>query len=403
MYAACRPAAVWILSTLCPPVACTGLSFPRPPPAVSLEYSGKVCHAKYCGCCNERANVPSYTPFLVYSSALCILFPPTSGTVIACAHMCGLRCSAGRLMRRRAWLDQVGVSICDSRGPEAAFDRSQEQDVEDFEGYDCDDEAHQVGCVGAADAGESCFPTVTALAATPEELPVFPLWCMTWTPSLLHTANRSFSTIFALPVTFLLDVTACIALVSAITADHELLRLSPSSFSIEFNRWQHSDERRVVVEGGGRCVAPANISHAHLVRVIITSVLICSRAARSTRSLIMQLLEKGDRVLVGSAAWQVFNSIVDTIGGPGERLRRDGFLSQMRCKVIPNVPCSALEDVQSKLGKKKDTNTVITVATAVATKSVLVTSNMGFLNAAWQTARFHVPAVFHPARALFKA
>jgi hypothetical protein len=71
--------------------------------------------------------------------------------------------------------------------------------------------------------------------------------------------------------------------------------------------------------------------------------------------------------------------------------------------VIPDVPCKAFEHVQSKLGKKKDTNTVITVATAVATKSVLVTSNMGFLNAAWQTARVHVPAVFHPARALFKA
>lgn len=117
----------------------------------------------------------------------------------------------------------------------------------------------------------------------------------------------------------------------------------------------------------------------------------------------MRLLNDGDRVTVCCTAWRVFNSIVDTIGGPSERLRRDGLLSQIRCEVIPDVSCCAIEGAQIKLGKKKDTNTLITVATAVATKSILVTSNTGFLNAAWQTSRIHVPAVVHPARALFKS
>jgi hypothetical protein len=117
----------------------------------------------------------------------------------------------------------------------------------------------------------------------------------------------------------------------------------------------------------------------------------------------MRLLNNGDRVTVCCTAWQVFNSIVDTIGGPSERLRRDGLLSQIRCELIPDAPCRAVEGAKINLGKKKDTNTLVTVATAVATKSVLVTSNMGFLNAAWQTSRIHVPAVIHPARALFKS
>lgn len=117
----------------------------------------------------------------------------------------------------------------------------------------------------------------------------------------------------------------------------------------------------------------------------------------------MQLIDKADRVTVCSTAWRVFNSIVGTVGGAGECLRRDCFLSQMRCEVIPDVSCKTVEDAQCQLGKKKDTNTLTIVATAVATKSVFVTSNLGFLNAAWQTARIHIPAVFHPARALFKA
>jgi hypothetical protein len=116
----------------------------------------------------------------------------------------------------------------------------------------------------------------------------------------------------------------------------------------------------------------------------------------------MQLLEKGERVTVSCGAWQLFNSIVDTIGGPGERLRRDCLLSEMRCEVVADVACKTVDEAQVKLGKKKDTNTLTTVATALATKSVLVTSNFGFLNAIWQTSRIHVPAVLHPARALFK-
>ena len=110
----------------------------------------------------------------------------------------------------------------------------------------------------------------------------------------------------------------------------------------------------------------------------------------------------GDRAIVCATAWRVFNAIVDTIGGPGERLRRDDLLSQMRCEVVDDVSCSAVEAAAAKIGKKKDTNTVSIAATAVATKSVMVTSNLGFLNSAW-TSHVHIPAVCHPARALFKA
>ncbi len=106
---------------------------------------------------------------------------------------------------------------------------------------------------------------------------------------------------------------------------------------------------------------------------------------------------------VSAVAWQVFNDIVNTIGGPGERLRRDIFLSEMRCEIIPDVASSILQELQAKLGKHKHTHTATIVATSLATKSVLVTSNVAFLNAAWQTARIHIPAVVHPARALFKA
>ena len=108
-------------------------------------------------------------------------------------------------------------------------------------------------------------------------------------------------------------------------------------------------------------------------------------------------------MIVCSTAWRVFNAIVDNIGGSGERLRRDGLLSQLRCEVVDDVPCYDVETAVAKIGKKKDTNTVSIVATSVATKSIMVTSNMGFLNAVWQTTRVHVPAVCHPARALFKA
>jgi hypothetical protein len=116
----------------------------------------------------------------------------------------------------------------------------------------------------------------------------------------------------------------------------------------------------------------------------------------------MQLLASADRVAVSASAWHAFNSIVDTIGGPGERFRRDEFLTDMRVEVIPDVACKVLEDCGTKLGKYKHTHTSTIFGTSLATKSVMVTSNAGFLNAVWQSARIHIPAVLHPARALFK-
>jgi hypothetical protein len=117
----------------------------------------------------------------------------------------------------------------------------------------------------------------------------------------------------------------------------------------------------------------------------------------------MQLLSKGDGVKVCSTAWRLFNCIVDTIGGPGERSRRDSLLTDVHCSIVPDAPGIVLEHSQIKLGRKKDTNTLITATTALAARAVLVTSNLGFLNSAWQTSRIHIPAVSHPARALFKA
>ncbi len=150
--------------------------------------------------------------------------------------------------------------------------------------------------------------------------------------------------------------------------------------------------------------------HGHAHRPLLSTHLFFSHQQTSflctffsTRSLILDTLSKGDRVIVCSTAWRVFNGIVDTIGGSGERLRRDGLLSELRCEVVDDARCFSVEAAASNIGKKKDTNTVVIACTAVATKSVLVTSNLGFLNAAWQTSRLHIPALCHPARALFKA
>lgn len=259
--------------------------------------------------------------------------------------------------RIRAWLNQVGVSVVGNLGPEsvATHDASQAADC-----CDCED--------------DDSFLIPSAPPPAADAADAFPLWCATWTPTLIDLATRPCIHPFAPPVTFLLDATACIALVSAVTADESVLRLPPSSFSIEFNRWQQSDELRVLSDCGD-----------------------------STRSLISTLLASANRVVVSAAAWQVFNSIVNTIGGPGERSRRDSFLREMRCEVIPDVPYKILQDSQVKLGKHKHTHTLTIFATSLATKSVIVTSNAAFLNAAWQTARIHIPAVLHPARALFKA
>ena len=163
--------------------------------------------------------------------------------------------TANSLIRRRSWLNTAGVSVCGSRGP--GVDMNSSEDVEN-----CDDQDDCGAEAQPADSADSCFPMVAELASTHhEEYPAFPLWCMSWTPSLLELASSNFSHIFAPPATFLLDVTACIALVSAITADDTLLRLPASSFSIEFSRWQHGDEQRVCQNYGCRCACNL-LSHA---------------------------------------------------------------------------------------------------------------------------------------------
>ena len=158
------------------------------------------------------------------------------------------------LILYRSWLNQVGVHVVGSLGSGYACDHSEhfdEQVVGTCDKFDWGTEAQfqQEEVYQTADA-HSSFPIATALPP-----PAFPLWCVSWTPSLLDLASCSFNHPFVLPVTFLLDVTACIALVSAVTADDHVLRLPPSSFSIEFNRWQQADERRIVAEGGRRRVA----------------------------------------------------------------------------------------------------------------------------------------------------
>ena len=163
--------------------------------------------------------------------------------------------TANSLIRRRSWLNTAGVSVCGSRGP--GVDMNSSEDVEN-----CDDQDDCGAEAQPADSADSCFPMVAELASTHhEEFPAFPLWCMSWTPSLLELASSNFSHTFAPPASFLLDVTACIALVSAITADDTLLRLPASSFSIEFSRWQHGDEQRVCQNYGCRCACDL-LSHA---------------------------------------------------------------------------------------------------------------------------------------------
>ena len=162
----------------------------------------------------------------------------------------------GKLIHRRAWLKQIDVSVVGIRAPESACEDAEAHDAEDYEHSDhhAGAELHQLLAGQPADTGDVSFHSATALSSAPAAAPLVPLWCVSWAPSLLDLASCSFNHPFAPPTTFLLDVTACIALVSAISADDKLLHLPSSSFSIEFNRWQQCDERCVLADSGARCV-----------------------------------------------------------------------------------------------------------------------------------------------------
>lgn len=234
-------------------------------------------------------------PWLELDAAICCFFPPFTSSVqsrsraknrsaaaartllphllLLPAHLLLLSSSPARphqvqllrtrpvdfleILHCRAWLNQVGVSVVGNLGPEsvATHDASQAADF-----CDCECHAGAEVCLCKADqpAGEDddSFLIPSAPPPAADAADAFPLWCATWTPTLIDLATRPCIHPFAPPVTFLLDATACIALVSAITADESVLRLPPSSFSIEFNRWQQSDELRVLSDCGDRCAAP---------------------------------------------------------------------------------------------------------------------------------------------------
>ncbi|WAQ93922.1 CG025-like protein, partial [Mya arenaria] len=77
-------------------------------------------------------------------------------------------------------------------------------------------------------------------------------------------------------------------------------------------------------------------------------------------------------------AVDIFTSILETLGGPGEKRRAEDLLS--RVNVVPNNP-SFTADVMPNTGKIKDRSKVI-FGTGDSLKAVTVTANSGFVRAA---------------------
>jgi hypothetical protein len=181
--------------------------------------------------------------------------PSLSTTQTLVAVQCGVI-----LTDCRSWLELLGVSVVRIRDDDCG---DLVRDADDSDGGDLGAAAQEKAGYRPTDADDAHFSIATTFSIAPATAPAVPLWCVTWMPSLVELASCSFDHPLAHAATFLLDVTACIALVSAITADDNILRLPLSSPINGFNHWQQSDERRIVAERGVRCASVLNSQVFH--------------------------------------------------------------------------------------------------------------------------------------------
>ncbi|XP_059155669.1 UPF0415 protein C7orf25 homolog [Physella acuta] len=103
----------------------------------------------------------------------------------------------------------------------------------------------------------------------------------------------------------------------------------------------------------------------------------------------------GKELFVCETALRSFNTILDTLGGPGEKMRSAALMS--RVKVVGDNPSQRAANLRCQ-GRIKERSKVV-FGTGDTLEAVTVTSNMGFVRAA-QSQGVQFPVFLHAARAL---